>query len=305
MAQPTYALNDARACLAISGEDRRTFLQGLVSNDVAKVGPGRAIYAALLTGQGRFLHDLMIACNPADAALLLDGEALRLDDLMRRLSMYKLRAKVALADVRDELAVAVMWGEVAAAALGLPLTPGAARAWGGGIVFVDPRLAGLGCRGILPREAAAATLEGAGFTAAPLAEHRRLRLSLGVPEGSLDLPPEKALPLENGFDELNGVDFTKGCYVGQELTARMKHRALVKKRLVPVAIEGPAPAPDAPVTLAGQEAGELRTVQMSSDRGGVGLALLKIEIIDAATASGASLAAGPARLKLLKPAWLG
>jgi folate-binding protein YgfZ len=124
-------------------------------------------------------------------------------------------------------------------------------------------------------------------------------MALGVPEGSADLPPEKALLMENGFEELNGVDFAKGCYVGQEITARMKHRALVKRRLFPVEIEGLLPAPGTPVTLDGGEAGEMR-----AGLGTIGLALLKLDSVAAAEASGTALRAGEARLRPRRPEWL-
>jgi folate-binding protein YgfZ len=298
MVETVYALNDERACLAVAGPDRLAFLQGLISNDVDKIGPGRAIYAALLSGQGRFLFDLFLVAHPFEDAILIDAEAARLDDLKRRLQMYKLRAKIEIEDLRSEYAVALAWGRGTADAVGIPPKPGAAGPLGSGVVYMDPRLAGLGCRAILSRASAVSELERAGLVAAPLSEHRRLRFSLGVPEGSSDLPPDKALPMENGFDALHGIDFEKGCYVGQELTARMKHRALVKRRLVPVEIEGPAPAPGAAITLGADEVGELRAI--AGDRG---LALLKLEAIEAAQA-GASLAASGARLTPLKPAWL-
>lgn len=299
-----YALNGERACLTLLGEDARGFLQGMVSNDIDKVSASRALYAGLFTAQGRFIHDLFIARLPAGDALVLDGEAARLDDLKRRLTLYKLRAKVTIADARDSLAVAVLWGEEVITALALPAEAGAARTWGGGVVFVDPRLRALGCRAILPRETSAITLEEAGFVAAPLTKHQRLRASLGVPEGSRDMPVEKALPLESGFEELNGIDFKKGCYIGQELTARMKHRALVKKRLLPVEIEGPLPEPGTPVMLGEEEAGEMRSGQMDSGKRGIGLALLKLEAIEAAEASRQPLLAGTTRLHPQKPAWL-
>jgi folate-binding protein YgfZ len=301
MADRHYALNEERACLVLGGEDAASFLQGMLSNDVTKVGRGRAIYAAFLTAQGRLLHDLFVAQPPAgpDAgSFILDGEAARLDDLKRRLTMYKLRAKVTIADARDRLAVALLWGASALAALDLPAEPGRARPWQGGVVFVDPRLAALGARAILPSAGADASLAAAGFAAAPLRDHQRLRLSLGVPEGSRDMPAEKALLLESGFEELNGVDFEKGCYIGQELTARMKHRGLVKKRLFPVAIEGPLPAPGTPVMLGAEEVGEMR-----AGLDGVGLALLKAEPAAAAAATGKPLTAGDALLRPKKPAW--
>lgn len=303
MTEHHFSLNEDRACLLLSGEDARNFLQGMVTNDVDKVGPATSLYAAFLSAQGRLLHDLFIAEWPDGAqpsALVLDGDAARLDDLKRRLTMYKLRAKVTITDGRDRLTVALMWGSQALDALGLPTTPGATAKFSGGIVFVDPRLAALGARAILPRETAASSLEAAGFRQAPLSVHQRLRLSLGVPEGSRDLLVEKALPMESGFDELNGVDFKKGCYIGQELTARMKYRALIKKRLFPVEIEGPTPAPGDPVMRGQEEVGEFR-----SAADGIGLALLKLEAIEPTAPEVPPLTAGAAILRPKPPGWLG
>ena len=143
MTEADFVQLEDRGVLAVSGPDRRTFLQGLVSNDVGKISTTQARYAALLTAQGKYLHDFMMV--ELDEALLLDGERARLADLKRRLSIYRLRAKVAL-DERPDLAVAAVFGEQALAALGLPAEPGVARALAGGVVFVDPRLAELGAR---------------------------------------------------------------------------------------------------------------------------------------------------------------
>ena len=162
MADASFALLDDRGVLAVSGPDRRAFLQGLVSNDVDKVGPDQARYAALLTAQGKYLHDFIMVetagvTAEAGAAILLDAEARRLADLKRRLSIYRLRAKVALEE-RPDLAVAAVFGDGAFAALGLAGEPGTARAFAGGIALVDPRLAALGARCILPRERARSML---------------------------------------------------------------------------------------------------------------------------------------------------
>ena len=207
----------------------------------------------------------------AGESIWLDTEAARLGDLKRRLSMYRLRAKAFL-DEQPGLCVAAIFGVDALAALGLPSEPGAARPFGSGVVFVDPRLAALGARAILPREEARELLADAGIAEAGFDSYDRLRLSLGVPDGSRDLVLEKSILLEAGFDELNGVDWQKGCYIGQELTARTKYRGLVKRRLMPVAIEGPTPLPGTLVTADGREVGEMR-----SSRDGLGLALLRIE----------------------------
>jgi hypothetical protein len=279
------ALQD-RGVLAIGGADRASFLQGLISNDTARLGGGQAIYAALLTAQGKYLHDFMLA--EIGETIWLDGEAARLADLKRRLTMYRLRAKVTLDD-RPELAVAAIFG---GDPFGLPAEPGAARELGGGIVFVDPRLAALGLRAILPRERIAETL---GAAAADFAEYDGLRLSLGVPDGSRDLVLDKSILLEAGFDELNGVDWDKGCYIGQELTARTKYRGLIKKRLFPVRIDGPAPEPGAIVTLNGHEAGEMR-----SSRDGMGLALLRLDSVG----KNETLSAGDASVHPITPNWM-
>ena len=133
----------------------------------------------------------------------------------------------------------------------MPAEPGAARPLAGGVALVDPRLAALGARAILPRDALDAALAGAGAVATDFADYDRQRLALGVPDGSRDLVLGKSILLEIGFDELNGVDWQKGCYIGQELTARTKYRGLIKKRLLPVDDRRPPPEPGTPITLDG------------------------------------------------------
>jgi tRNA-modifying protein YgfZ len=283
-----FAVLEERGVLAIGGPDRASFLQGLVSNDTARISGEQAIYAALLTAQGKYLHDFMLV--ELGDTILLDGEAGRLADLKRRLTMYRLRAKATL-DERPDLAVAAVFGP---SALGLPEEPGAARAFGDGVAFVDPRLAALGARVILPRETIRRTLADASASEADFAEYDRLRLGLGVPDGRRDLVLDKSILLEAGFDELNGVDWQKGCYIGQELTARTKYRGLIKKRLFPVRIDGPAPEPGAIVTLDGHEAGEMR-----SSRDDVGLALLRLEAL-----GHGRLAAGDTTIEPMTPVWM-
>ena len=283
---------ESRGLLRIEGPDARAFLQGIVSNDVNKVSPARAVYAALLTPQGKYLYDFFIA--ELGGALIVDCEAARRDDLVRRLARFKLRSKVAIEAAAPELAVALVYGAEALLALGLPPERGAAKAFAGGVVYTDPRLVEIGARAILPR-AAATAVAGAGLRPGSPADYDSLRIRLGLPDGSRDLEIEKSLLLENGFDELAGVDWDKGCYMGQELTARTHYRALVKKRLVPVDIDGPPPAPGTPIMADGAEAGVMRS---SSD--GMGLALLKREALDGTQ----SLTAGAAKLAPRVPAWL-
>ncbi|HXR87308.1 MAG TPA: folate-binding protein [Stellaceae bacterium] len=296
MAELFYTQLPARGVIEITGEDRVPFLQGLVSNDVAKAAPGRAIYAALLTAQGRYLFDFFIIAK--GDALYLDAEAARLADLQRRLAIYKLRAKAALSDASARFAVAAAWGDGTPQALGLAGDTGAAKEFAGGVAYLDPRLVALGARFLLPCEKSDAPAQ-AGFAASDAAAYDRHRLALGVPDGTRDLAPEKALLMEAGFDELNGIDWQKGCYMGQELTARMRYRGLVKKRLLPVAIEGGDVAPGTAITQEGSEAGE-----MLSGRDGRGLALLRLEAVEAAQKSGADLKAGAAIIRPQKPDWL-
>ncbi len=294
MADRFYIPAEDRGVLAVSGPDARGFLQGLISNDVDKVAPDRAIYAAFLTPQGRYLHDFFIA--EIEGTLYLDCEAARRDDLLRRLSIYRLRSKVTLSDATGTLAVALLHGAGAGAAFGLPNEAGRAvpLADGKGVAYVDPRLAELGLRAILPREDAATLLESSGFRPGDRAVHDRLRIALGVPDGSRDLPVEKAILLENGFDELQAIDWQKGCYMGQELTARTRYRGLVRKRLLPVAIEGPPPPPGAPILFEGEEAGEMR-----SAIDGAGLAMIRLEYLG----RDGAFRAGDARLVPKKPGW--
>lgn len=292
-----YAVLDRRSVVAVTGEDRKAFLQGLVSNDMLRVTPDHAAYALFLTPQGKFLHDFTVVESGSDSALLLDPETDRRADLLRRLKMYKLRSKIALEDRAGALQVVVAFGDGALAALGLPAEAGAARPFGGGIAFTDPRLPALGGRLFLPADGIAA-LEEAGLVRRDAADYDGLRLSLGVPDGSGELIPEKSIPLENRMDALNAISWDKGCYMGQELTARTKYRALIKKKLFPAVIDGPAPEPGSPVTLDGKEAGEVRSVH-----GGAALALLRLEEVRRATENGLRFQAGAATLTPSEPDW--
>jgi folate-binding protein YgfZ len=222
MSAPSFSLVPHRAVIAVGGPDRVDFLQGLISNDTTKVAPGRAIWAALLTPQGRFLNDMFVADGGGDT-LLLETERERTPALAKKLSLYKLRSKVTVEDRSAAMEVAVVFGPDAEK---MPPIAGATA-------FVDPRLPELGTRVLAPAGQAATLLAARGCIDAPLAAYDALRLELGVPDGSRDLIVDRALLLENGFDELNGVDWQKGCYMGQELTARTKYRALIRKRLLP------------------------------------------------------------------------
>ena len=279
-----FTLLPHRGVIAVGGEDRAEFLQGLISNDTTKVAPGRAIWAALLTPQGRFLNDMFVA-DGGDGTLLIETERERAPALAKKLTLYKLRSKVTVEDRGSTMEVAVVFGSGVEKLLPLD----------GAFAFVDPRLPELGVRVLTAAGQAASLLAAHGAQPAPVEAYEKLRLSLGVPDGSRDLLPEKALLLESGFDELNGVDWQKGCYMGQELTARTKYRGLVKKRLFPVKIEGPLPAPGAAIERDGQEVGEIR-----SGAGDRAIALLRLDAVRAA----GPLTSGETRIQPEVPAWM-
>lgn len=296
MANPSFARLENRGLLAVRGEDARTFLQGLISNDIRRVSGDRAIHAAFLTAQGKYLHDFFVV--PLGDALMLDCEAARAADLARRLSLYRLRSEVSVEERTAEYIVAAVFGEKVDHAFQLDGEAGAA-AFAGGVIYRDPRLAAAGMRAILPREGGEDALRRMGFEEAPFAAYDAHRLALCLPDGSRDMVVEKTILLEAGFDELNGVDWQKGCFLGQELTARTKYRGLIKRRLLPVRFDGPAPAPGTQVLLDGRDAGEMR-----SSAAGIGLALLRLESLAATESRGAPLMAGDTRLLAEKPSWM-
>jgi folate-binding protein YgfZ len=246
-----------RAVIAVEGEDRVSFLQGLVSNDVALVAPGRSVWAALLTPQGKWLADFFILTD--GDRLLLDVERGHAAMLVQRLSRYRLRAKVTVR-LDDSLHVHAAWD-------GTPTD--------GAIMAPDPRLPAAGWRLISTDPLPTTAFE---------RDWDRHRLSLGLPDGSRDLEPEKTTLLEAGFDELAGVSWTKGCYMGQELTARTRYRGLVKRRLIPVTISGTPPAPGTPVFRDGQDVGTMRS---SHDQAGI--AALRLDALAGPLTSGAAL----------------
>ena len=286
MATNRYLELTDRALIRIEGDDARRFLQDLISNDIEKLGPTMAIHAALLTPQGKYLHDFFVFEH--GAAIYFDCEAKRRDDLIRRLKRYRLRAKIDIEEY-DTLNLFALIGDYVHE-MTSPLA--------GGIVYVDPRLSVLGARAALP-DGGTAALETQKFEPMSRDDYERLRIGQGVPDGSRDLVVDKALLLESGFEELAGVDFEKGCYIGQEVTARMKHRGLVRKRLLPVQIDGPAPTPGTVVLR-----GETAVGEMRSSIKGQGLALLRLEDVERATAGEVPLLAGDARIYPHMPDWM-
>jgi folate-binding protein YgfZ len=255
-----------RGVIAVEGDDRVAFLQGLVSNDIEAVRPGHAVWAALLTAQGKWLADFFIFAR--DGALLLDSEADQIPMLIQRLSRYRLRMNATLRP-EPALHVHVAWDGPAP---------------GNGIAAPDPRLPGFAWR-ILAAEPLTAN-------ATPEDWDRR-RLTAGLPDGSKDMEADRSILLEAGFDELAGVSWSKGCYMGQELTARTKYRGLVKRRLVPVAVVGPLPPPGSPVLRDGVEVGTMR-----SGRDAIGLASLRLDAL------GATLHCAEATLVAFVPEWM-
>ena len=237
-----------RGFLRLSGPDRLKFLQGLVSNDVNAVTPDHAVYSCLLTPQGKFLHDFFLIAD--GESLLIECEADRRADLAQKLRMYRLRSKVEIAEA--EYAVFAVFGPVPALA--------------SAIAYADPRSGALGTRVLLPSG------ESLDMPELPLDAYERLRIAAAAPDGSRDMEVGKAILLENNIDLLNGVAWDKGCYTGQELTARTHYRGLIKKRLVPVRIAGTVPPVGTPLIENGAEVGEMR-----GSAGSVGLALLRFE----------------------------
>ena len=257
-----------RAVLSVSGPDWRALLQGLLTQDVETLAEGEIRFGALLTPQGRLLFDLFIVGTPE--GVLLDVASGKRDALAQRLAMYRLRAKATITPGEDK--VFALWN----GAVG----PG----W-----LADPRLASLGFRAYGAAPPAALGAQPAGRE-----DYDAWRLSLGAPDPGRDCG-ENTYPIEANFDLLHGIDFKKGCYVGQETTSRMKRRGQIKSRMAPLSFAGPAPAPGTPVTTAeGLRAGEVL-----SGREGSALALLRLD-----RALGAALEIEGRPAVLAAPDWL-
>ena len=296
MSASSHIILHDRGLLKVSGDDSLNFLQGLVTNDVSRADPECALYSAMLSPQGKYLYDFFIV--QMNGELVLDCEAGRLDDLKRKLNMYKLRSKVQLIDISKNFIVSAFFGESVAETLQLNKIEGAAKPFLGGVAFIDPRIASIGGRAIIPRDNAGDKLTKVGFSVGNPEEYESLRLSLGLPDGSRDMLIDKAILLENGFHELNGIDWEKGCYMGQELTARTYYRGLIKKRLMPVEIEGPLPASGTAIMLGDKNVGEMR-----SGNAEWGLALIRLEQFNDISKSGESFSAEETILRPVKPGW--
>ena len=265
-----------RGVVRVSGEDAASFLQGLLTNDVEALKAGEARYAGLLTPQGKILFDMIVVRVPEDrgSGFLIDCAAVQAAELARRLGFYKLRAKVAIADESAGLGGGRVLGRGARRPEGRP-------------VYADPRDPRLGSRAIVSR----ADAETIGT--AHLATYEALRIDAVAPKGGVDFAYGDAFPHDVNFDLLNGVDFHKGCYVGQEVVSRMKHRGSGRKRVARVILAAEAPPPGTPVVD-----GELPVGTLGSSSGREALALLRLDRVEEAKAAGRTLSAAGAALTL-------
>ena len=277
-----------RGVVKVAGDDARKFLNGLATCDLDKVTPASARYAALLTPQGKIIVDFVLAeAPPADGGgFFLDCPRALAVTLMQRLNFYKLRAKVIIEDLSESLGVLASWDGEGSTTVGL--------------CYADPRLPRLGSRCMLPPHLTARAAAELNAALVDPADYEAHRIALGVPRGGSDFIYSDAFPHEADMDQLGGVDFDKGCFVGQEVVSRIEHRGTARTRVVPVAFDGPPPEAGAPVT-----AGEVSLGMMGSGMGAIGrgLAALRLDRVADAMASGTPLVAGGITIRLVKPEW--
>jgi len=275
-----------RGVVKVAGDDARQFLNGLFTADIGKVTPDDPCFAALLTPQGKIIVDAIVAEAPArdGGGFFLDVPKALASACVDRLGFYKLRAKVTVEDLSEVLGVMAAWDGEAATEFGL--------------CYRDPRLPELGRRIMLPPHLAAEAAADLGAALVPAAAFEARRIALGVPRGGLDFIYGDAFPHEADMDQLHGVDFHKGCFIGQEVVSRMEHRGNARTRIVPVAYEGFAPDAGAAVTAAQKPVGTF-----GSSAGGRALAMLRLDRAEDALAAGHALVAGAVTLRLVKPDW--
>src|SRR6516225_6934757 len=285
------ALLPERGIIKVVGDDARKFLHGLVTTDMLGLAPGTARFGALLTPQGKIIADFFVT-----EALQADGGGFFLDSpralavtLVEKLNLYKLRAKVLVEDLTEILGVLAVWD-------GQDTTKGCAAKQG--LTYADPRLPALGFRVMIPPHRATAAASELGAALVGAEDYEAHRIALGVPRGGVDFAYGDAFPHEADMDQLNGVDFEKGCYVGQEVVSRIEHRARARSRIVPVAYDEFAPEDGVPVM-----AGERAVGTMGSAARGRGLAMLRLDRTAEALAAGAALSAGGVPIRLVKPEW--
>ncbi len=275
-----------RAVLRVSGEDATKFLNGIVTSSVDRLAPGDAAYTALLTPQGKIIVDFFVAAVPAEegGGFIIDTPEVLATDLLAKLNLYKLRAKVEIS-ARPDLTVVAAIDKQPSAELGL--------------VFADPRHSGMGWRMVLPSEGAEAALRDAGMTIERPELWQGRRIVLGIPEGGKDFVYGDTFPHEADMDALHGVDFQKGCFIGQEVVSRVQRRDEgPRKRIVPVAFE------NAPASGAEIKAGDKPAGFMGSSAGRLGLAMLRLDRVQEAINEGGDVSAGNVKLTLLKPDWM-
>jgi hypothetical protein len=276
-----------RGVLRIAGDEARGFLDRLITADMARVSPGVAIHAALLTPQGKIIADFFVTeAHPDDGGgFYLDAPLVAAADLLKRFSLYRLRAKIAIEELSDTLCVVALWGGAAVGDLGL--------------AFADPRLSAMGQRVVAHRSQVDAVAEAAGAELVDAAEWHAFRAALGLGEPVLDYPLNDAFPHEINMDQLGGVDFQKGCYVGQEVVSRMQHRGTARTRLVPIRlIDGLKVAESAPVM-----AGEKPLGALGTNASGGGVALLRLDRVADAVAAGVPVTAGGLAAEVVRPTW--
>ena len=280
------ALLPDRGVVKVAGDEARRFLAGLVTNDMAKVAPGSPRFAALLTPQGKIIADFIIAEASAEdgGGFFLDCPRALVPTLVEKLNFYKLRAKVICEDLSEVLGVLAIWDGSGDSEYGLS--------------FPDPRLAQLGWRVMLPPHLAGEAASDIGAALIDAEAYEAHRIALGVPRGGLDFIYGDTFPHEADMDQLNGVDFDKGCYVGQEVVSRVEHRASARNRVVPIAYDEFAPTSGLPVM-----AGDKQVGMLGSTAKGRGLALLRLDRVGDAHSAGIALEAGGIAIRVVKPAW--
>jgi tRNA-modifying protein YgfZ len=276
-----------RGVIKVSGEDARDFLNGLITTDLAELKPGLGRFGALLTPQGKIIIDFLITEAPSGhgGGFLIDCPRALAQALADKLRFYKLRAKVTVENLSDNLGVVAAWdGEFA-------MKPD--------LAFADPRDVRLGWRILVPEELKQKVADLIGADLVDSAEYEAHRIATGVPRGGLDFMYGDAFPHETNMDRLNGVDFDKGCYVGQEVVSRMQHRGTARTRTVRVLLEGPSPEAGATIL-----AGDKPVGTMGSTAGQNGLALIRTDRVADALESGVPLSAGGLAIRLADPAAL-
>ncbi|MDQ8699429.1 folate-binding protein [Hyphomicrobium sp. LHD-15] len=275
-----------RGVVSVTGPDAEKLLGGLVTNDIALLEGAPAIYAALLAPQGKILFDFLVV-KTADG-FLLDTARDKAADLVKRLSLYKLRAQAEIRDVSDTFSVAALWG-------GTPVSYSETK---GSLIYSDPRLPALGARILVETTHFGDVLAATNGAEVPSEAYHAHRIGLGVPEGGRDFAFGDTFPHEALLDQLNGVSFSKGCYVGQEVVSRMQHRTTVRKRVVPVVAEQDLPAGPLPVLVGEAEIGRLGSVA-----GPRGLALLRLDRVAEARRDGVALTVNGVKLAAEVPAF--